>query len=163
MKKILLSVSLACFAIISTLSVSGQKADFAGTWKIDKTKSQLTENPLVLTKITIKIKGDSLFTVRVYDIGDGQEYPFNENVILNGTESKITIYDMPRKARATWSDTDNSVKLESTTTFYGSSGSEDFVSKESWKVDKATNTLTISFNNKSTAGEAGGRFLYSRQ
>lgn len=63
----------------------------------------------------------------------------------------------------TWSDPDNAVNLASTITFNGSGGPEDFISKETWKIDKENNTLTISFINKNSAGESSGHFFLTRE
>ena len=163
MKRISFFVFLMVLTITSALTAAGQKSGFSGTWKLDRMKSVLAEYSPVLKKITINIKGDSLLTERFYDTGDGQEYPFNENVTLDGTECKITIYEMPRKTKAVWSEQDSTVNLESTTTFYGSSGSEDFISRETWKIDKDNNTLTISFIIKITAGESNGHFFFIKE
>ena len=163
MKRAASFITLMALTITFALTSEGQKEGFSGTWKLDRQKSVLSEYTPLLTKITINIKGDSLLTQRFYDIGDGQEYPFDENISLDGTESKITIYEMPRKARATWSDPDSSVNLESTITFYGSAGSEDFVSRETWKIDKENNALTINYVNKTSAGETTGYFFFTRE
>lgn len=153
MKKSFFFILLMAFALFS-FSVSGQKDDFNGSWKLDQTKSTLPEYTPVLVRIDIKIKGDSLLTERYYDTGDGQLYPFTENVTLDGKEYNITIYDMPRKTKATWSD-QGGLTVESTTT----ANSEDFKSNESWKADPANKTLTISFKNSMSAGEAAGAFV----
>jgi hypothetical protein len=69
---------------------------------------------------------------------------------------------MPRKTKATWSDQDTTVNVESKTTFNGDNGQEDFVSKETWKIDNVTKTLTITFKNSTSAGEASGFFLFKK-
>lgn len=161
MKKALVFVSLMVLTIIFTISAIAQKSSFSGTWKLDRAKSVLPEYTPILTKITVALKADSILTERFYDVGDGQEYPFDENLPLNGTNVSITIYDMPRKANVTWSDKDNTVNLTSTITFYDSGSPVDFNSKETWKVDQA-NTLTISFVNKSSQGESTGHFVFSK-
>ena len=101
-------------------------------------------------------------TERYYDTGDGQEYPFKENVTLDGKEYGITIYDMPRKAKASWSDQEGSIIFESTTTANGDNGTADFISKENWKVDKITGTFTISVTNKMAGNEAAGAFILNK-
>lgn len=163
MKRTLFFVALMVISIMFTVDATGQKSVFSGTWKLDRTNSLIPEYTPILTRLTVKIAGDSLLTERFYDIGDGQEYPFTENIKLNGKEFNITIYDMPRKTKANWSDQNNSVNLESTITFYGSAGAEDFFSKETWNFDKSSNTLKISFKNKSSQGEADGQFLLNKQ
>jgi len=162
MKKITLIITLIAFAIASALPVAGQQADFNGIWKLDRAQSTLAEYSPTLVRIDIKIKADSLLTERYYDTGDGQEYPFTENVTLDGKEYSITIYDMPRKTKANWSDQDGVVNLESKTTFNGDNGQEDFVSTETWKLDNANKTLTINFKNSTSAGEATGYYLFKK-
>jgi len=162
MKKSKLIILLIVIAFIPSIRLSAQMADFNGTWKLDRTKSTLVEYTPILTRIDIKINGDSLLTERYYDTGDGQEYPFTENVALNGEECKITIYEMPRKTKAMWSEQDGSVIVESTTTFMGEMGSQDFISKEAWKVDKTTNTFTISYRNKMGSTESEGTYILNK-
>ena len=163
MKRASVFISLMVLTIIFTISATAQKSDFSGIWKLDRQKSQVSGNTPFLVKISVTLKADSLLTVRTYDVGDGQEYPFTENLSVDNKESSITIYEMPRKARARWSEPDNTVDLESTITFNGSGGPEDFASKETWKIDKENNTLTISFINKSSAGESSGHFFLTRE
>jgi hypothetical protein len=162
MKKITLILVLISFAIAYALPVAGQQADFNGIWKLDRDQSTLAEYSPTLVRIDVRIGADSLLTERYYDTGDGQEYPFTENLKLDGKESSITIYDMPRKTKATWSDQDTTVNVESKTTFNGDNGQEDFVSKETWKIDNVTKTLTITFKNSTSAGEASGFFLFKK-
>jgi len=162
MKKNTLIIALIAFAAASALPAAGQKTDFNGSWKLDRTKSTLAENSPVLVRIDVTIKGDSLLTERYYDTGDGQEYPFTENVTLDGKEYNITIYDMPRKTKASWSEQDKGVNLESTTTFNGDSGTEDFISKETWKADVANKILTINFKNNISASETTGVLLFNK-
>jgi len=162
MKRIEIFILVMVIAISSSFVVTAQKADFNGTWRLDQTKSTLAENTPVLTRIVVRINGDSLLTERYYDTGDGQVYPFTENLTLDGKEYAITIYDMPRKSKASWSDQDGSVIFESTTTATGDNGSQDFVTRENWKVDKATSVLTISFANKMGGNEASGAFILNK-
>jgi hypothetical protein len=162
MKRIIIFASLMVFAIASSYQVSGQKADFNGIWKLDMTKSTVAQYTPILLRIHVKINGDTLLTERFYDTGDDQEYPFTENLTIDGKEYNIIIYDMPRKSKASWSDQDGSVLVESTTTFNGDSGSEDFISKEVWKADAANKTLTISFKNSMAGNDADGVFIFNK-
>jgi len=161
MKKELIPILMIALSAVFTFNAASQKSTFTGTWKLDRAKSVLPEYTPILTQITVNLKADSILTERYYDIGDGNEYPFDENLPLNGANVSITIYDMPRKTNVTWSDKDNTVNLTSTITFYDSGTPVDFNSKETWKVDQV-NTMTISFFNKSSQGEASGKFVYSK-
>lgn len=158
MKKILFTGLVLLMSIAISYKSSAQKPDFNGNWKLDAAKSTLPEYTPVLTRITVSVKGDSLLTVRYYDTGDGQEYPFNENVTLDGKEYSITIYDMPRKTKATASAEDGSFTVESTTSTQGG----DFVSKETWKTDPSNKVLTISFKNIMEGNEGTGLFTLNK-
>ena len=100
MKRITRLFLLMVVFIPLTFSASGQRDGFSGTWRIDRAKSVIPDYTPVLTQVTVKLSADSINTKRFYDIGDGQEYPFDEKLPLNGTNVSITIYDMPRKANA---------------------------------------------------------------
>jgi hypothetical protein len=162
MKRIASFIFLTSLFMAVTVSATAQKSDFQGTWKLDRTKSTLPANMPTLIGITINIKNDSLLTERIYDSMDGQEYPFTENLTLDGQESKITIYDMPRKSKAGMADQDATLNLESTTTFNGPDGTADFVSRETWKVDKTTNILSINYVNTISGTEENGVFVFNK-
>jgi len=162
MKRIASFIFLTLLFMAVTVTATGQKSDFQGTWKLDRTKSTLPANMPSLIGITITIKGDSLLTERLYDNMDGQEYPFTENLTLDGKESSITIYEMPRKTKAGMADLEATLNLESTTTFNGPDGTADFLSKETWKVDKTTNILSINFVNTISGTEENGVFVFTK-
>ncbi len=148
--------------ILSSFIASAQKGDFNGTWRLDPAKSTLAEYTPILTRIDIRIIGDSLLTERYYDTGDGQQYPFTENLTLEGKEHSITIYEMPRKTKAVWSESDGTLVVESVTTFMGDMGTQDFVSRESWKADKTKNSFTISYKNKMGSAESEGALVLNK-
>jgi len=162
MKRIKLFMPVMVLTIFSSFLASAQKDNFNGTWRLNPGKSTLAEYTPVLTRINVRITGDSLLTERYYDTGEGQEYPFTENVTLDGKEHSITIYEMPRKTKALWSENDGTLVVESVTTFTGDMGTQDFVSKEAWKVDKINNTITISFTNKMGDMGSEGAFILNK-
>jgi len=162
MKRIKLFMPVMVLTIFSSFLASAQKDNFNGTWRLNPGKSTLAEYTPVLTRINVRITGDSLLTERYYETGEGQEYPFTENVTLDGKEHSIIIYEMPRKTKAVWSESDGTLVVESVTTFTGDMGTQDFVSKEAWKVDKINNTITISFTNKMGDMGSEGAFILNK-
>jgi hypothetical protein len=162
MKKFYLWISLTVLAFATSATVTGQISDFSGTWKLDRAKSTQIDYFPTLVKLVIKVRSDTLYTERTYESGDGQEYPFTENVSLDGKEYKITIYDMPRVSKAVWLGSDSILSVESVTTFYGSNGSEDFKSREAWKLDNTNKVLTVNFTNNSSSGEISGAFVFNK-
>jgi len=162
MKTSAILIFLILLNITSFLSASGQKPGFAGEWTLDKEKTVLANNQLFLSKVSIQLKSDSLLTTRVYENGNGEQYPFVENLSLDGKESKIVIYDMPRTSKASWSNTDGSLIIESITTFNGNNGEENMTAKETWKVDNDGKTLIIAFTNKMAGTESAGINYYNK-
>jgi antitoxin component YwqK of YwqJK toxin-antitoxin module len=159
-KSIIATVSM--LFILTSLTTYAQKADFSGEWKINKEKSSLADNQLFLSRITIKLKSDSLLTTRVYENGNGEEYPFEENLSLDSKECKINIYEMPRTSTATRSDANGPLMIASTTTFNGNNGQEDMVAKETWKVENDGQVLSMAFTNKMSGNETTGTYYYNK-
>jgi len=162
MKKTSLFVLMAFILSSAVIDATAQKMNLNGKWKADVSKSSVISNNPFLVRIDVKISGDSLFTERYYDIGDGQTYPFTENLTLDGKEHDITVYDMPRKTTAIWSEDEGMLKLVSSMSTYGGSGPADFVSKETWKVAEDGKILTISFANTMNGSDSEGSFVMTR-
>jgi hypothetical protein len=146
----------------SSFSAHAQNTDLTGEWKLNREKTILADNQLFLSKITIQVKGDSLLTTRVYENGNGEEYPFDENLTLDGKDCKIVIYEMPRTSKASKVNEDGSIVIESKTTFTGNNGEDNLLAKETWKIDKDTKLLVIDFTNKMSAGEFTGKNYYNK-
>lgn len=138
-----------------------QKADMSGEWKMNRQKSTLDEQ-LFLSGISIQFRADSLITTRHYENGNGEEYPFDENVSLDGKECKIVIFNMPRSSSATRAATDGSIQISSKTTFNGGNGEEDMMAKESWKLDSTGKLLVLEFTNSMSGNEVKGTYYYDR-
>ena len=148
--------------VASSFNTIAQKPDFAGEWKLNKEKTVLPENQLFLSAITIQLRSDSLITQRVYENGNGDEYPFIENLSLDGKECKMVIYEMPRTTKVSRSDNDGSLMFESSIIFQGNNGADTLTAKETLKVDTEGKILTMDFTNKSSAGEITGTNYYNK-
>jgi len=155
------SLLILSFLMISFNSYA-QRQDYSGEWNLNREKTTLADNQLFLSKMTIQIKGDSLITTRIYENGYGEEYPFDENLTLDGKDCKISIYDMPRSSNASFSDTDGTLNIQSKTTFYANGGEDDLVAKEIWKIDPDTKLLTMEFTNTISGTETKGINYYSK-
>jgi len=147
---------------LPALKSIAQKTDMSGEWKLNKEKSILGDSQLFLSGITIQFKTDSILTTRVYQNGNGEEYPFDEKLSLDGKESKITIYDMPRTSTATRSDSDGSINIKSTTSFNSGNGQEDMTANETWKLDTDGQFLVLQFTNKMSGNESTGTYYFNK-
>lgn len=162
MKIKLLPSSFTILFLVCSLFVKAENNPLTGEWKLNKEKTVLSTNQLFLLKIVIQVKSDSLFTTRTYQNTDGQEYPFDENLSLNGKEGKIVIYDMPRTAKATLSKDDGSIELESTTTFYRDGQEVNMKAQEIWKVESESKLLSIISKFTTPAGELSLTSFFDR-
>jgi len=154
-------ISLILFFAIAVFSANSQSKSFNGDWKLNLEKTTLSDGNLFLSKITFKLRNDSLLTARTYQNANGEEYPFSENLALTGKDSKITIYDMPRTSKAT-RGADGLVLIESVTTFYANGGEDSLTTKETWSIDAEGLTLTMVYTNKMSAGEASGTSYFNK-
>ncbi len=69
---------------------------------------------------------------------------------------------MPRTTKASRSNTDGSLVIESVTTFYGNNGEENMTANETWKVDAEGKILTVEFTNKMSGNETVGTNIYDK-
>jgi hypothetical protein len=161
--KTMSTLVLAMFIVIfSTTNAIGQSSPFTGEWKLNRTKTVLQSNRLFLSQIKISLKSDSLLTTRVYQSDSGEEYPFVENLSLDGKECKIIIYDMPRTSKALFSAKAGLINVESTTTFYGDNGEDNLKVKETWKVEEKGNMLNFMTSGTSSAGSSSDTLYFDR-
>lgn len=151
--------SLLAFFLMVAFSLSAQLSNFNGIWKINKDKSNVPSDQLYLTQITIMVKGDSVLTTRTYTDPNYQEYPFAENMTLDGKEAKITIFDMPRVSKAQ-KGPDGTIIVDSNTTFYSGGGEDHLVAKENWKAEG--DTLSIDQTIQMAGQEFKGVFVYNK-
>jgi hypothetical protein len=158
-KSIILSV-LLLFAV-SLFTANSQSKSFIGEWKLNKEKTVLTDANLFLSKITINLRNDSILTVRTYENANGEEYPFTENMPLNGKETKMTIYEMPRTSMATKS-ADGSLQIKSVTTFQGNGGEDNLTTDELWKIEADGKSISMNYSSKMSAGVATGVSYFTK-
>jgi len=163
MKRTFISLALISLFTVFPPMLLSQKSSFSGNWKLDRTKTTLATDWPVLIRIHVEFKGDTLLAERIYDTGDGQEYPISEKLSLDNKEYNIIVYEMPRKFKASLTEDETLLNFESTTTFNSSEGTADFVSKESWKVDKTTGILTIGYKNTVSGNESSGAFVFIKE
>jgi hypothetical protein len=160
-KTIFIAITIMFF--LPLLTLYAQKPNLSGEWKLNKEKTVLADNQLYLAGITILLKQDSLLTSRVYENGNGEQYPFDENLSLDGKECKMFVYDMPRTTKVYCSISDTSFRFESSTIFQGNSGIADtMVAKETFKTDTEGKVLKMIFTNKTSAGEITGTNYYDK-
>jgi hypothetical protein len=161
--KIKMFFSLLASLIIAVSVMAGDgKTGYTGNWKIDKVKSSASNSSLLLSEISFTVKNDSLLTMRTYESSNGESYVFNENLTLDSKEYNIVIYEMPRKAKAQWSEKGSSLLIESTTIFTNGSGEQNVTSTEIWTLSESGNQLTYDFVTKTSEGSVKGTLYFNK-
>ena len=148
--------------LVVSVNAGNNKNSYLGVWKLNKEKTPPANSRLFLSKISFNLKNDSLLTIRTYENDNGETYPFNENLTMDGKEYNIVIYDLPRKAKASWSQQDGSLVIESTTTFNGNSGEQNFISSETWKADETGTSLSVDYIIKLSSGDSKGTYYFTK-
>ena len=149
------------FLLVST-TVYGQSQLFSGEWKFNREKSTNIDNRLFLAKITVLQKSDSIFTTRVYENDYGEQYPFEENLPLNGKECKIVIYDMPRTSKASFPSGSDALNLESITAFTGNYGPDSLKTRETWHIEDGGKLLKVDYKSSYSGGSAAGTQYFDK-
>ena len=153
---------LLLFLFSITAFASGGNVNFSGEWKLDKEKSQLSESPLHLAKIKIAQKENSVLTTRTYTNQYGEQYPFDEELTVDGEEREIMIFEMKRRTAAHWSEDGKTLLLTSKTKYYGDSGEQEFSVEETWSLIEKGKILSIEYTTNSEFGKFTGTYLYKK-
>ena len=104
-------IYLIAMVLISSAAI-GQKADFSGTWKINREKSELgaqfsmAPNSIVVeqTKKEMSLQRNSSW--------QGQDYSYTDKFTLDGEECEnIGMMDMVKKSTVVWNDDKESLKI----------------------------------------------------
>lgn len=136
--------------------------DFSGSWELDRAASKLGDAQLWLQEIKVTQSKDSLLTHRTYRNENWEEYPFTENLTLDGKEHEITIYDMPRKTSANVSEDKKNLVIKSQITFWGDNGEVTIPMTEKWALTEKGKTLSMEYKSVSEEGEYTIQLVYKK-
>ena len=148
--------------ILAVALYARKPVNFSGTWQLDMEKSQLADARLWLDKIVVMQTKDSLLTERTYKTENWDEYPFTENLTLDGAEHEITIYDMPRKAAAGIANKKKNIVITSEVTFWGDNGEVTIPNTETWSLTEKGKVLSIDYTTVSQDGQVSGKLLFNK-
>ena len=158
-----MSIPVISFFLFSIMAFAySGNVNFSGEWKLDKEKTELSESPLFLSKIKITQKEDSVLTTRTYTNQYGEQYPFDEEITVDGEEREIVIYEMKRRTAALWSEDGKGLLISSKTKYYGDSGEEEFSVEETWSLVEKGTILSIDYTTNSVYGTNTGTYFYKK-
>lgn len=108
MKNLILFVSIT----LLSLSVSAQKADFSGSWKIDRANSELAEEfSMAPEKIEI-VQDGKLITITRHVSFQEESFSYTDKITLDGKESENPGWgETIKKSTANWLDDKKMLKI----------------------------------------------------
>lgn len=190
MRKIFVGFTAACVLLAGVLSASAAApANFAGTWALDKVKSENLPPPAAsATSLTLTVTQDAqqINVVSKAEMpqstsaggpgaptltpglgrGRGMAFPLNASYKLDGTET--TANDPAGRIgtttfKAVWKD--DGKTLELTRVLKGNFGGNDvtITTTEDWSLSADGKTLTIKRTNESPRGTQSSTLVFNKQ
>ncbi len=155
MKKILYLFAL----VLISSSAFGRAADFSGTWKINREKSQLgAEFSMAPNEIIIEQEKKSI-TVERHSSFQGEDFTFKDSFTLDGQECENPGWmETVKKSTAVWSD---GKKVLTITTKIPMQDGGDMTIIEVYKMDGEN--LSIETSASSSYGDMTEVFVFDKQ
>jgi hypothetical protein len=156
MKRIIAISSTTILIATFCAIIVAAKANFSGTWVLDKAKSEGLP-PNLDQVLTVTQDGDKI-TVQTKTTSDQGEQSISDSYTINGQETEITPRG-PRgltgkgKRTAKWSADGNSFESNEDDTFDTQAGPVSVQIMRKWSLPADGKTLTIEQNVKSPMGE----------
>jgi len=165
MKKILSIISLS--ALLICTAVNAAAPNFAGTWSLDKTKTQnLPRQWEQATSVTLDIKQDAK-QITLETKAEGSQFPSQPMTYnLDGTESAVEMQGrFPGKAmlKAGWSSDGNTLELSSKRTGSGPNGEFTLTTTEKLTLSEGGKVLTDVRHSESPRGPQDSTLVYTRK
>jgi hypothetical protein len=104
-------IYLIAMVLISSAAI-GQKADFSGTWKINREKSQLGDQFSMAPNSIVVEHNKKKMSLQRNSSWQGQDYSYTDKFTLDGEECEnIGMMDMVKKSTVVWNDDKKSLKI----------------------------------------------------
>jgi hypothetical protein len=150
--------------LLSSAGLFAQKANFAGTWTLNESKSNLGDSPYRgALKITATQDAASLNLVRVSKGRNDEDFTTNEKYALDGSESQNTIFqNMVRKSKSAWSADGKVLTINSVMNFEKDGEKIEFKSTETISLGADGKTLKIDSSFTTPNGEMKQSRIYDK-
>ena len=127
---------------------------FSGHWIFNEDRSELGNGGTgnVPGEITID-QDDELLMVKKYIVSEwNEDQVTNEEVYLDGTETKSEFYNSPRITKSSWDEDSKSIKINSTVKFSRGGQDREMKSSEVWTLEDGGNTLKMTLTSTNFNG-----------
>lgn len=165
-------VLLLTAAFLTLTSMSRSQVNFSGEWKLNESKSELSQFPLCIfggdrmRSRTMKIAthADFLAVDIASSFVDGMLVTKQEKLIFNSKENKATYVGTPReKSAAKWSDDGQTMIVNSVRSFDRNGNTADVKVTEVWKLINGGKSIAIRVTSSTSSGESTMQLVYDKQ
>ena len=167
MKRFLTVSSVICLLMMAARA--GGPANFAGTWGLDKSKSDAMQGPMAGADVTMTVTQDAkqLVVETKYTGGDRERPPQKVTYNLDGSESTAEMMGPrgPSKAtlKAKWMGDGSILELHSVRTMSIQGNDVTLTTTEHWELADGGKTLKVHRTSESPRGTNEQNLVFARK
>jgi hypothetical protein len=159
-------VTLLTFVVVmlSSFTLSAQRANFSGDWKLDESKSELGEfGAWVARSVKTAQKEDAISVTRTTPgFNGGDPVTTTVNLTFDGKVVDSEGFGgSKRKSTAKWSDDGKTLTISNNTKFERDGETFELKSTENWTIT-TNGVLTIATNSTSPRGDSSTKAVYTK-
>jgi hypothetical protein len=153
-----------CLGLTVSMNSFGQKANFAGTYNLNESKSNLGDGPMrAAFGMTVTQEENALTTDRKSKGRDGEDRVQTTKYALDGSVTESTgMMNSVSKSTAAWSADQKSLTIKTNTTINRDGETMEMKSTEVWTLSADGATLTIDSNRETPMGEMKVTLVYDK-
>jgi hypothetical protein len=168
MKRSVAFLSLFCVLMVGFWSVSASPTNFAGTWSLDKSKSEGLQGPMASVDQTWVVTQDAkTFAVEATFSGAPQDIPPQKRTYnLDGSETTMDVAGrMPGKAtlKAKWQDDGKVLELNSVRKVSVQGNDVTITTTEHWELADGGKTLKVHRVSESPRGTQDTKLVFAKK
>jgi len=140
------------------------RADFSGTWKLDKQKSELGQlEPYATHTIQVEQKADAITFLRTAPGFTGQDYSYSETLPFDGKVVESVLFGTSkRKGSIKWTPDQKGFVITYTLYLDFNGQTVEVTGTETYTLSADGRILTIVANSKSSLGDAETKAVYGK-
>jgi hypothetical protein len=153
-----------CLGLTVSMNSFAQKANFAGTFNLNESKSNLGDGPMrPAFQMTVTQDDNTLTTERKSKGRDGEDRVQTAKYTLDGKVSENAGFmNSVSKSTVTWAADQKSLTINTTTTFNRDGETMEMKSTEVWTLSTDGATLNIESTRQSQMGEMKLSLVYDK-
>lgn len=156
-----------CFIMGTSAKITLQKPDFSGTWVLNVSKSDFGDIPKYVAPKQVKITSDKenlIMEMLVIAVSGADSTMIAKLPTTGNTVHMLTADQRTRLYNATWTDNDQILKAEYSSSYSGKPDEEEYHTIEIWKLSSDGKQLLLNKQVKVANGyEYAVKVVYDKQ